>query len=86
MGRDCQIASKVFRYECRSDNSVKNHYHSRLRKALRKINKCINDHLAVISRPLKASLLSRIVQTAEAYYIPSEKVDALLAFSNYVLN
>ncbi len=29
----------------RSDNSVKNRYHSKLRKALRKVNKCIADHL-----------------------------------------
>lgn len=53
----------------KSDNSVKNHYHSKLRKALRKINKCIVDFLKPQLRPLKPNILSRIVQTAEGCYV-----------------
>ena len=52
----------------RTDNSVKNHYHSRLRKALRKINTAIGDLLSRTHRPFKPSILSRVVQTAEGCY------------------
>lgn len=47
---------------------MKNHYHSRLRKTLRKMNKCLSDHPRAQFHPLKNSLLSQIVQTAEDSY------------------
>lgn len=52
----------------RNDNSVKNHYHSKLRKTLRKLNKCISDHLGATLKPLKNNVISKIVQTAEGMY------------------
>ena len=55
----------------RNDNAVKNHYHSKFRKTLRKINKCIMDHLKGQFRPLKNSIISKIVQTAEGCYVTS---------------
>lgn len=67
----------------RSDNSVKNHYHSKLRKALRKINKCITDHLKTECKPFKNNLLSRIVQTAEVFHSGGDsaaKRESSLAF------
>jgi hypothetical protein len=53
---------------------VKNHYHSKLRKAFRKINKCITDHLRHDFRPFKNNLLSKIIQASEEYYSKGEGV------------
>lgn len=47
---------------------MKNHYHSRLRRALRKINSVIALHFRSRTRPLKPTLLSRLVQAAELRY------------------
>ena len=68
MGVNRQGAQQVPLQPFRSDNSVKNHYHSRLRKALRRINSTIADMFSRNCRPFKTSLLSRVVQTAENSY------------------
>jgi hypothetical protein len=84
MGRNIPLTSKVLITSSRTDNSVKNHYHSKLRKAFRKINKCITDHLRHDFRPFKDNLLSKIIQAAEEYYsqdvgAPSDKAKTALS-------
>jgi hypothetical protein len=72
----------------RNDNAVKNHYHSRFRKTLRKLNNCILAHLRPHSRPLKNSIISKIVQTAEGLYAqldPQSRERAQWAFGTTFL-
>ncbi len=89
MGRYRSITQKVKNQSSRNDNSVKNHYHSKLRKTLRKLNKCISDHLGSTLKPLKNNAISKIVQTAEGMYphhseYPSQK--AKTAYSMFICN
>ena len=84
MGGNSSIITQVKVSRLRTDNSVKNHYHSKLRKALRKINKCVADHLKTECRQLKNNLLSRVIQAAEISYTNRDgpKEEARFAFSN----
>jgi len=45
----------------RSDNCVKNHFYSKLRKAIRKLNKIITEHFAKDLRSIKNCMLSKII-------------------------
>jgi hypothetical protein len=47
----------------RSDNCVKNHFYSKLRKSVRKLNKLINDFFREEYKPIKESVLSRVIKT-----------------------
>ena len=74
-----QIALTVCRFWYRPDNAVKNHYHSKLRKALRKVNKLIYDCLRSDFKSIKNSILPKILQTAEDYYTQSNKAEETIA-------
>lgn len=63
----------------RSDNCVKNHFYSKLRKSVRKLNKLINDYFREEYKPIKESALSRIVKTTESKFKNSTKIDEELA-------
>jgi len=49
----------------RTDNSVKNHFYSRLRRALRKLNKVITVDYSKDLKEFKPNILYRIVEVAE---------------------
>jgi hypothetical protein len=68
MDADRQITLKVDISSFRPDNAVKNYYHSKLRKALRKVNKLIYDYLRNDFKSIKNNILPKILQTAEDYY------------------
>lgn len=48
----------------RTDNEVKNHFYSILRKALRKINRVIADELRKELKEIKPNVLYRIVEVS----------------------
>lgn len=48
----------------RSDNSVKNHFYSRLRKGLRKVNLAIKSEVRKEMKEFKPNVLYRIVEVA----------------------
>jgi hypothetical protein len=73
MGFNRPVAREVTPHLFRPDNAIKNHYHSKLRKALRKINKIIYEHLRGEFKPIKNSILPKIIQTAEEYYLQADK-------------
>lgn len=73
MDVDCEIALKVQFLFCRPDNSVKNHYHSKLRKSLRIVNKLVYDYLRNEFKSINKSILPKILQTAEQYYSQNDK-------------
>jgi hypothetical protein len=49
----------------RSDNAVKNHFYSRLRKALKRLNRVIAGQARRELREVKPNVLYRIVEVAE---------------------
>lgn len=67
VGIDRQSLRKVPFRPNRSDNAVKNHYHSKLRKALRKINCLLASCFKNEFKPLKNNIISKVLQTAENY-------------------
>lgn len=72
MGVDLPDPQEVPPSRCRSDNEVKNRYHSRMRKGVRKINKLMADTLRPHHRPLNVNIISKIIQTAEDVYVPAQ--------------
>lgn len=64
VGGDRSDPREVLAPQPRSDNAVKNHYHSKLRKGLRKINAAIALRLHP-HKVLKNNILSKIIQAAE---------------------
>ena len=46
---------------CRTDNTVKNHFYSRLRKSLRKINKVIQEKYKKEVREIQTKVLYKII-------------------------
>lgn len=65
VGLDRQRAGEVILKLFRSDNDVKNHFHSKLRRAIRKINLLISCYLRNEFKPLKNNIISKILQTTE---------------------
>lgn len=59
----------------RSDNCVKNHFYSRLRKALRRLARLAEEAFPQEFRPLKMSHLSRIVETADSRFKLNSPID-----------
>lgn len=68
LGRNRPRARQVLCPSPRSDNAVKNHYHSKLRRALRKLNRLLHDWLRPEFKPLKNNIVAKIIQTAEDYH------------------
>lgn len=48
-------------FSCRTDNTVKNHFYSRLRKSLRKINKVIQEKYKKEVREIQTKVLYKII-------------------------
>lgn len=71
MGLNRTVTPQVLPPSRRSDNEVKNRYHSKLRKGIRKINKLITD-AALPAKPLKGNLISKVIQTAEDVYLQKD--------------
>lgn len=62
MGIDIeQAAGKVGLIGGRSDNCVKNHFYSKLRKSLRSINKKIHKMMRKEYREIKTAILYKII-------------------------
>jgi myb proto-oncogene protein len=55
---------RYFRGYLRTDNSVKNHFFSRLRKSLRKLNKVIQDKYKKEIREIKIKVLYKIIEAS----------------------
>ncbi len=48
-------------FSCRTDNTVKNHFYSRLRKSLRKINKVVQEKYKKEVREIQTKVLYKII-------------------------
>jgi hypothetical protein len=63
---DCPaFARKVPIAGLRTDNCVKNHFYSKLRKVIRRINKVVSDQWKKEYREIKMCTLYKIVETNE---------------------
>lgn len=74
-----KTTGQVTDHLARSDNCVKNHFYSKLRKSVRKLNKLINDYFREEYKPIKESVLSRIIKTTQSKFKNSTKIDEELA-------
>lgn len=63
VGDFAEIAGQVLMRLFRSDNCVKNHFYSKLRKAIRRLNKLIHDVFPTQHKFIRESVLSRIIKT-----------------------
>jgi hypothetical protein len=61
--------------QLRSDNCVKNHFYSKLRKAVRKLNKVIHDLYSFDFRIIKNCMLSKIIEVTESKFKTNAKED-----------
>jgi hypothetical protein len=60
----------------RSDNCVKNHFYSKLRKAVRKLNKVIQDHFDSDGyKAIGNGMLSKIIEITESKFKNNSKED-----------
>lgn len=69
----CDPTLKVNSSWLRSDNDVKNHFHSKFRRAIRRINHLISALMRSEFKPLKNNLISKILKTSEDYYDQEDK-------------
>ena len=63
----------------RSDNCIKNHFYSRLRKTLRRLNKLIVEYMLKQHEPIRTSAISRLTEASESKFKSSSRVDEELA-------
>ena len=75
VGNFTKTARKVPIYLLRSDNCVKNHFYSKLRKSVRRLNKLIHDFFPEEFKLIKESVLSKIIKTVESKFKSSSKID-----------
>ena len=61
---------------CRTDNHIKNHFHSKLRKGIRKLNKEIKTHFKKTIKPFKINLIYKVVEASD--YRFSENISQTL--------
>lgn len=66
---------QVLRPPPRSDNCVKNHFYSKLRKSVRRLNKFIADYLHKTHDYISPRLLSKIVEISESRFRSTMRVD-----------
>lgn len=59
----------------RTDNSVKNHYYSRLRKSLRKLNKIIHAKHKKMFREVQTKVLYKMIEASEERFKAEPMVD-----------
>jgi len=74
-----KTARKVDLFLLRSDNCVKNHFYSKLRKAVRRLNKLIHDCFPTQHKFIRESVLSKIIKTTESKFKNNTKIDEELA-------
>ena len=60
-----KVARKVGKKLFRTDNCVKNHFYSKMRKALRKLNKVIHQYFKKEFREIKMNVLYKIVEATD---------------------
>ena len=58
----------IYRSDSRSDNSLKNHFYSRLRKILRKINAVIEARFKKKFKPIQLVTIYKIVEAVEEQF------------------
>ena len=61
-------AREVVSIRPRTDNCVKNHFYSRLRKSLRKVNGAIQATMKKMYRPLQMNTIYKIVEATEEMF------------------
>lgn len=61
---------------CRTDNSVKNHFFSKLRKSLRRLNRIIQDDYKKQIREIQTKVLYKILEACEERFKPEPMCDA----------
>jgi hypothetical protein len=49
----------------RTDNHIKNHFHSKLRKGIRKLNKEIKQHYKKSIKPFKLNIIYKVVEGSD---------------------
>ncbi len=74
-----EAAGEVLLLIVRSDNCVKNHFYSKLRKSLRKLNKLNHDYFEDEFKVIRECVLSKIIKTTESKFKTSSKIDEELA-------
>lgn len=75
MGRDFKkTGRKVLMVRCRTDNSVKNHFYSTLRRGMRKLNRFIAG-VKGNYKSMNSVLLSKIVNVADDKFEAKKMAD-----------
>lgn len=76
MGHYCSKTSrKVNNFLVRTDNSVKNHFYSRMRKAIRKLNKTIYQNFKKDYKEIKMPVLYKIVEATDEKFKVNSPID-----------
>lgn len=84
-----QTRRQVPFHSLRSDNCVKNHFYSKLRKALRKINRVVQTNYKKELKEFKPNVLYRIVEVAEENFKSAptyEKNFTTFSHRNFFIN
>ena len=82
MGPHCNLFSRKVKISiCRTDNCVKNHFYSKLRKSLRHLNKIVKKNFKKEFRELKIGALYKIIEGFEEQF--KEKPIVPQEVSNY---
>jgi hypothetical protein len=59
----------------RTDNCVKNHFFSKLRKSVRKLNKVIHEHFKKTYKEIRLSIINKIIEATDEKFKPSPSVE-----------
>ena len=70
-----EVARKVHLLGSRTDNCVKNHFYSKLRKAIRKLNKAIHDFFKKEFKEIKITILYKLIEAADEKFKNSPSID-----------
>lgn len=54
-----------YQSKSRTDNQIKNHFHSKLRKAMRKFNKDVKQQFKKILKPFRLSIIYEVVEASD---------------------
>lgn len=72
--QNSSLAGTCFAY-FRTDNHIKNNFHSKLRKAIRKLNKEIKQHFKKSIKPFKLNIIYKIVEASDYRFSAKVVVD-----------
>lgn len=70
-----KITRKVSNITFRTDNCVKNHFYSKLRKSIRKLNKAIHDYFKKEFKEIKITILYKLIEAADEKFKNSSSTD-----------